>query len=76
MAKKLRTGQFEPLKFAGPRATSQAVVLPVLFVVSLNASPLGLSLASVALPDFLALLALSGALSWAYFTLAGQLIRR
>jgi signal transduction histidine kinase len=76
MANKPRTNRVERLRFAGPSATSQAVVLPVLLLLSLNSSPLGLARASVTLPDLVALLAVSGGLSWLYFTLGGLALQR
>jgi len=63
-------------RFAGPRATSQAVVLPVLLLLSLNTSPAGLSLATTTPTGLLLLVAVSGVISWLYFSLAGLALRR
>jgi signal transduction histidine kinase len=64
------------LRFSGPKATSQAVVLPVLLFLSLNAAPAGLTQSpDIRLTQLRVLFfALLGA--WVYFTVVAAVIDR
>lgn len=61
-------------RFAGPKATSQAVVLPILLFLSLNAAPAGLTQTPDVRLIQLGVLFFALVSAWAYFTVVGKLI--
>lgn len=64
------------LRFAGPKATSQAVVLPVLLFLSFNAAPTGLTQSPDTVLTQLQVLFFSFLGAWTYFTALGFLVDR
>jgi hypothetical protein len=64
------------LSIGGPRATSHAVALPVLILVSLNAAPLGVRLQAVPAATWLLVMLVAIAGAWLFFVLMGRLLNR
>lgn len=64
------------LRFSGPKATSQAVVLPVLLFLSLNAAPAGLTQSPDIRLTQLRVLFFAFLGAWAYFTTLAFVIDR
>lgn len=61
-------------RFAGPRATSQAVVLPILLFLSFNAAPAGLTQSPDVRLIQLRILFFAFVCAWTYFTVFGVVI--
>lgn len=63
-------------RFAGPKATSQSVVLPVLIFLSLNSAPTGLTQNSDIRLIQLRIIFFALVLSWTYFTVSGYVLNK
>jgi len=62
--------------FDGPRATSQAVVIPVLLLLSLNFSPTGIVFHGAVPSSWLMVVLAATAASWVWFTVGGLALQR